>query len=426
MLKIDRKIFQFKRPIKRITLIFIVIITFFVLSQIIYFKLYLNSTIETKAINSLNLIETRLFDYVKFLENYYKIPFLPEFAELPESKGWFYDLIDLLQETMRREKLISLAIYYQREPFLTWNLDEPQNPPKICKNEIKISSDQLSAQKLSKIEGREYCIYLELDISEYHNTYIKYLFFQLFFYLVAIVFILYLYHYTYKSEERQKEIERRLQAERELALLGRTAGTIAHELRNSLNNLFLLMQTQEGYQGSAKAYQEKFKEELRRILDWTQDVLLFHKSIELRPVYFMVDQLLYEIQLLSATLQTKKPFSLEIDLRVEELWGDPFWLKKALENLLKNAYQAIPSGGLIKLAILKERDLYIIEVFDNGPPIPREIEKEIFEPFFTTRKEGFGLGLYLVRKIMEAHHGEITVENRGEDGKIFRLSWKEL
>lgn len=407
-------------------MIFLVIITLFVISQIVYFRLYLNSTVETKAINCLNLIETRLFDYVKFLENYYKIPFLPEFAELPESKGWLYDLVDLLHETLRREKLLSLAIYYQREPFLTWNFEETLNPLKICKEEIKLSSDHLLAQKLSKIEGREYCIYIELDISYYHNTYIKYLFFQLFFYLIALVLTLYLYYYTSKSEERRREIERRLQAERELALLGRTAGTIAHELRNSLNNLFLLMQTQDCFQGSFSQYQEKFKEELRRILDWTQDVLIFHKSIELKPVYFPAEQLIYEVRILSAALHSSKPFSLEIVSHVREIWGDPFWLKKALENLIKNAHQAIPPEGIIRLGIFKHGDSFIIDVFDNGPPIPQEIEREIFEPFFTTKREGFGLGLYLVKKIIEAHHGHIAVENLGVDGKIFRLSWKEL
>ncbi|GEM_PF-967087 len=420
------KLWRDRRPLKLLTFLFIVIISFFTIFQVSYFKVYLDNTVETKVYNSLNLIETRLFDYVKFLENYYKIPFLPEFAELPESKGWLLDLIDFLQDIFKRERLEALAIFYQKELFLSWNFKETAFPFKRCEDKIRREGNQLFALKISKIEGREYCIFLNLDVSYYQHTFLKYLLLILFFYVFVIVIILYLFHYASKSEERQREIERKLQAERELALLGRMAGTIAHELRNSLNNLFLLLQT--GCESGTKSpsYQETLSKEIKRILEWTQDVLLFHKSIQLQPTYFEVEPLLYELRLLAATLQTNKAFTFELDCQVEKLWGDAFWLKKALENLLKNAHQAIELNGVIRLTLKQRKETFYIELFDNGPPIPLELQNQIFEPFFTTKKEGFGLGLYLVKKIIEAHHGQIEIENLATGGKIFRLSWKAL
>ncbi|MCS7199808.1 MAG: ATP-binding protein [Caldimicrobium sp.] len=425
MLK-ELNFWKHKKPLKTLTIIFLIIISFINLFQLLYFKYYLDRTINTKVNNTLNLIETKLFDYVKFLENYYKIPFLPEFAELPESKGWLLDLVDFLEDIFKREKFLSLALFYQRELFLSWNYDEDSSPFSKCENRLIREGTLLKALKLSKVESREYCIYLTLDISTYYHSFIQYALMVMFLFTLVLVIVLYLYYYATKSEERQREFERRLQAERELALLGRMAGTLAHELRNSLNNLFLILQTSGQEMINLKVYETQLHQEIKRILDWTQDILLFHKNINLQPFYFEVDTLASDLKLISASLQTKKPFIFEVNSEVDKLWGDPFWIKKALENLIKNALDAIHKEGIIKVTFKKLKDNFVLEVFDNGQPIEPEIKEKIFDPFFTTKKEGFGLGLYLVKKIIEAHNGKIEIENIAEGGKIFRLLWKPL
>ncbi|MCS7150292.1 MAG: ATP-binding protein [Caldimicrobium sp.] len=420
------KIWKKGNTLKFFTSVFVLIISLLSLFQLFYFKYYLDKTVNTKVVNTLNLIETKLFDYVRFLENYYKVPFLPEFAELPESKGWLLDLVDFLEDLFKREKFISLALFYQKDLFLSWNYEESSLPFAKCEDRIVREESKLKAFKLSKIENREYCIYLTLDISYYYQTFIKYSLMVLFFNTLVLVIIFYLYHYAVKSEEKQREIERKLQAERELALLGRMAGTLAHELRNSLNNLFLILQTGFSDHSMQRDYQGKLHGEIKRILDWTQDILLFHKSINLQPTFFSGETLLYDLKLFAATLQSYKTFIFEVKGEIKELWGDSFWLKKALENLIKNAFDAIEKEGVIKITVNRSKDNFVIEIYDNGPPIDPQIQEKIFDPFFTTKKEGFGLGLYLVKKIMEAHHGRIEIENLPEGGKIFRLIWKPL
>ncbi|MFN4196933.1 MAG: sensor histidine kinase [Caldimicrobium sp.] len=419
----SKKLFlrNYKTPLAFFTFIFIAFFTFFTLFQIFYFKYYLETTLKGKVDSTLNQVETKLSDYIKFLENFYKIPFMSEFAELPESKGWLLELVNSLEELFKREKLISLAIFYNNEPFLTWNYRKELHTSKICDSNYIKKGSILIATKTTSLENKNYCIYFSLDVSYYQKTFRNYTLMVLFLYLLTLVMVLYLFYRFNEAEERKREVEKSLQAEKELALLGRMAATLAHELRNSLNNLSLLLQTQD----QSTVSKEKLLEELKGLLEWTQEILLFHKDIKIEPYFFNPEMLLYELKFMAAN-SGKKVAELKVENQVKTLWGDPFWIKKALENLIKNSLQVIDENGIIKIHLREENGSYVAEIYDNGKPISEELKKNIFEPFFTTKKEGFGLGLYLVKKIIEAHNGKVEIENLPECGKIFRLKWKPL
>lgn len=415
----------FHAPLGILTLIFILLFSIFTFFQLLYFRHYLQQSIETKVENTLSQVEGKLSDYVRFLENFYKIPFIPEFSELPESKGWLLDLVDFLEDLFKKEKFLNLAIFYQRELFLSWNFKEKTLPFRECKKALYQEGNLIKALHQTKIENKEYCIFLTLDVSYYQRTFLKYAFLTLIFYSITLVMVLYLLHRFQGAEEKKREAEKRLQAEKELALLGRMAATLAHELRNNLNNLFLLMQTSSTLGHTEDLTQKRILEELKGLLNWTQEILLFHKDIQLKTQFFDPEGLLLELRLMVANL-TSGRIDLAIKKEVDELWGDPFWLKKTLENLIKNACDALRGSpdGRIDLTLSQKKDSYVIEISDNGPHIPQELQEKIFEPFFSTKKEGFGLGLYLVKKIIEAHQGEVEIENLKEGGKIFRLRWK--
>lgn len=421
LLKFFKNIYNYhlKAPLGFLTLVYLMLFTFFTLFQTLYFKYYLDNSLKGKVENTLNQVENKLSDYVKFLENFYKIPFIPEFAELPESKGWLVELVDSLEDFFRKEKFLNLAIFYQKELFLSWNYKQREFPFIECKNLYYKEGSLLKVLRKTTIEHKDYCIYLTLDISYYQNTFYKYALIVIFLYSLTLIMVFYLFSRFKEAEERKKEAERKLQAERELAILGRMAATLAHELRNSLNNLFLLIQASF----VNKFSQDKIMKELKGLLEWTQEILLFHKNIKIEPQYFDPEMLIYELKLLSANFENAE-VKLLIENKVKTLWGDPFWIKRAVENLIKNSFQVIGKEGLIKVNLEEKEGYYLIEVYDNGPPIPEEIKQNIFEPFFTTKKEGFGLGLYLVKKIMEAHHGTVVIENLPTYGKIFRLKWK--
>ena len=97
-------------------------------------------------------------------------------------------------------------------------------------------------------------------------------------------------------------------------------------------------------------------------------------------------------------------------------------MERAFLNLISNAVQASPEGGVVMVRTIMEGREAVITIADDGPGIPLEIREEIFSPFFTTKKEGTGLVLPIVLKIVKAHSGRITLTGNGEKGMVFKVS----
>ncbi|MFN3952848.1 MAG: two-component system sensor histidine kinase NtrB [Pararhodobacter sp.] len=124
----------------------------------------------------------------------------------------------------------------------------------------------------------------------------------------------------------------------------------------------------------------------------------------------------------------------EYDPSLPSTWADADQLLQVFLNLLKNAAEAQPEGGMIRVRSYFERGLHLrgregrqvplplhVEVIDDGPGLPPEIAENIFEPFVSGRENGTGLGLALVSKIIAAHDGWIEVERRAGQ-TVFRIS----
>ena len=100
---------------------------------------------------------------------------------------------------------------------------------------------------------------------------------------------------------------------------------------------------------------------------------------------------------------------------------DPNQMKQVLINLVKNALEAMDTGGVITLTTMALDDQVRLAVQDTGKGIEPEIIADIFNPFFTTKKTGTGLGLAVINKIIEDHHGTITVESNKGQGTTFTV-----
>ena len=96
-------------------------------------------------------------------------------------------------------------------------------------------------------------------------------------------------------------------------------------------------------------------------------------------------------------------------------------MKQALVNLIKNAIQAMTQGGALTLTTIAETDGVWVYVADTGGGIPQEKINRIFQPYFTTKKEGSGLGLMIVQRIVREHGGRIELESNTGQGTTFRL-----
>ncbi|MDH4246166.1 MAG: ATP-binding protein, partial [Nitrospira sp.] len=103
--------------------------------------------------------------------------------------------------------------------------------------------------------------------------------------------------------------------------------------------------------------------------------------------------------------------------------GDADQMNQVLINLIMNAVHAMPDGGTLSIGLAREKDFVKLTVADTGHGIPHEVVKKIFEPFFTTKEfgKGTGLGLTVVKGIIEEHQGSIAVESEEGKGTRFRV-----
>jgi len=101
--------------------------------------------------------------------------------------------------------------------------------------------------------------------------------------------------------------------------------------------------------------------------------------------------------------------------------ADPDKIVQVLLNLLLNALDAMPEGGGLMLTTHTADTNVAVRIQDTGPGIPAEIRDRLFQPFVTTKPDGLGLGLSIVRRLADEHHGEVRVETDEGTGTAFIL-----
>lgn len=214
-------------------------------------------------------------------------------------------------------------------------------------------------------------------------------------------------------------------SEREEEMQVMLAG-IAHEVRNPLGGIELfgglLREDLEG--DPRKKHVDKILKQIGVLGSVVNDFLDFARKRPLDLKEIDVRELLEEVVAVSRDDAAAKRITLTTDLTgklVRPLDRD--LLHRAVLNLVRNALQATPEGGHVEVRAAAGEGLPLeLQVADDGPGIPVEKREEIFRPFFTTKQKGTGLGLALVKKAVEAHHGRISVTETPGGGATFVLS----
>jgi len=224
---------------------------------------------------------------------------------------------------------------------------------------------------------------------------------------------------TKRNLERQALRERLDQAER-LAGLGSMVATVAHEIRNPLGiihstadvlNRFLAHEPKQARLAGA------IVEEANRLSEVVTEFLDFARPPTPRLAPVVVEEILEEILAFLEVTLTRAGIEVRCDFRAEEtpIPGDGPMLHRAFLNILVNAIQAMDDGGLIcvgtALEETRSRTRLLVTISDTGPGLSEEALKKQFSPFYTTKAKGTGLGLVIVRNIIEGHGGEIELKN---------------
>lgn len=208
---------------------------------------------------------------------------------------------------------------------------------------------------------------------------------------------------------------------------------IAHEVRNPLGGMelfcgLLAEDLREGDAGSRAEMLEKVGK-IQRELDYLErvvtDFLDFARNVPPDLERFSAEDLLADMEDLLSGEVTDAGCTLEVtcDPPDVELTADRQKLRRALINVVRNAYQACGAGGAIRVKVEADGlDSRRIVVEDNGPGIPADQLEEVLTPFFTTKEKGSGLGLALTARILEQHGGSLSVSSDDGAGTAITFS----
>ncbi len=238
--------------------------------------------------------------------------------------------------------------------------------------------------------------------------------------------------YIVYVSERARALQAQLQEESRLAYVGTLAAGIAHEVRNPLSSVKMNVQMmesrlsrlsdpEEGAYFRGKV--ERIKGEVERLESSVNDFLAFARPSPLRLETVQLNEVVDNtLELLHPHCQSRGVQlvrRLARDLPPVQL--DPRQFVQAIENLLLNAVQATGRGGVVTVVTGREDDAVVLSVSDNGPGIPEGLREKIFNVFFTTRPGGTGLGLNIVRRIVEEHHFRFELDSEVGKGTTFRI-----
>jgi two-component system sensor histidine kinase PilS (NtrC family) len=219
-----------------------------------------------------------------------------------------------------------------------------------------------------------------------------------------------------------KKLERRARFNEQLAAVGELAAGIAHEIRNPLASISGSVQVLQGELevGSAeRRLMEIIVSESNRLSKILEDFLRFVRPQERRVADFDVALSVSEVLELfrrSEEISDQHEVRVEVEPASSMLSGDRDQIRQILYNIAKNAVRAMPAGGTLTVRGAEEDGWYTIRFHDTGQGMSEEQVARLFTPFATAFDGGTGLGMAIVRRIVEDHGGAIDVDSRPGEG----------
>ncbi|MBI1247353.1 sensor histidine kinase [bacterium] len=226
---------------------------------------------------------------------------------------------------------------------------------------------------------------------------------------------------TDELEVKNRELARK----NRLADLGLVASHIAHEVRNGLMPLTLytgLLKRKIGDDAETRRIVDKIESGLTVLNTTVDDLLHFTADRQPNRTYVPTSAMIREIcEDLAPQFQAQN-VQIRLDLTDREmLLADKDMLKRAFLNLILNALDVMPNGGVMTITSQVNFGYLEIEFADSGCGISSDDARRIFDPFFSTKSTGTGLGLAIVQRVLEVHQGQVTAMNCPDFGAAFML-----
>lgn len=239
------------------------------------------------------------------------------------------------------------------------------------------------------------------------------------------------------DETRRERIESASHEARVRHSMGLMLKGLAHELQNPLSGIkgaTQLLARKLGGLSSHSEYPEVILKELERLERLIKNLLAHGDNPPLNPTVFNLHELLDEVLWFVANSHAQIEMIREYDPSLPDCHADRDRLHQVFLNLLRNAAEASPAGGTVRIrtqiigpwseeeALPDPGSIYFqIEVEDQGKGIPESHREQIFMPFFTTKSTGTGLGLSISQQIVMAHNGWLRYRNINTHGSVFTV-----
>ncbi len=227
----------------------------------------------------------------------------------------------------------------------------------------------------------------------------------------------------------KKAEEITLQSEK-LEAKGRVIRTLAHEVRNPLNNINLSLENLKSETSQeAKEYIEIIQRNSKRIEDLINELMdssrYYKMKMAVMPLQSVMDEAI--TRAVDRIALHKVKLHLDYDNTPALAMVDKEKMKIAFLNIIINAIEAMHEGkGLLSITISKKQDFHLVQITDNGCGMPEEAIGRLFEPYYTSKPTGLGLGLATTYAIMQSHKASINVTTKMDKGTTFTLQFTSL
>jgi signal transduction histidine kinase len=218
------------------------------------------------------------------------------------------------------------------------------------------------------------------------------------------------------------------------AAMGEMAANIAHEIRNPLGSiqLFASLLLKNSPQKKDRERVVQIISSVKNVDNKISNLLMFTRKQSPKMKKIDLHDILSEV--LDFSRQIMEQGDIAVSVKYADaracIDGDAEMIKQIFLNIILNAQQAMPDGGMLRIESIilsgsivpSEAPVIEISFQDTGPGIPEENLSRIFDPFFSTKEGGSGLGLAIVHNIISQHHGSVSVENSPQRGAIVNIS----
>jgi PAS domain S-box-containing protein len=233
----------------------------------------------------------------------------------------------------------------------------------------------------------------------------------------------------------RKRVEEALQRAEQMKMVGELATGLAHEIKNPLAGIKAsveILAKELNISEEDRSIVKQAIDEIRRIELLLKSLLNFAKPAKPKLTVVDINDILdktisFALKHPSFSSNTSTPISAskDFDKNLPEVLADPVQMQQVFLNLLINAVEAMPEGGILGMKTCYDAKPNSVQIMisDTGTGINKDMISNIFQPFFTTKRKGTGLGLAITRRLVEQNGGQIRVESNPGNGTMFIISF---